>query len=322
MAFDYSEQTAPGKPTVLIADDSRIVRATLTKHIEGIFDFREAHDGEEAWEILLRDPNIQLLITDLTMPRLDGYGLLHRMRSSRVQRLNEMPVVVVSGSDDPEERERARAAGATDLVTKGMATPRLLSRLDILAQLIRSQNTYERLMEEKADDSPEQATQALTSPYAFRAEAEAMLRHAQRYQQNFAVLSICLEGGAAGLDNEILEGIGRLLKHTIRQTDSLACTGEAEFTIVSDSLDADAAHGFAKRLCSAVTSIKLQNGKLLPVIASCGIASLQEFRAASPEQLVSLHDLWDITRRRAKAGIRQRVSGAVGPAEESAFVDT
>src|SRR4051794_21616849 len=95
------------KPWVLIADDSRIVRATLVKHIQGIFDFREALDGEQAWEILLLDPNIRVLITDLTMPRLDGYGLLERIRSSKIGRIRNMPVVVVSGSDEQHERERA-----------------------------------------------------------------------------------------------------------------------------------------------------------------------------------------------------------------------
>ena len=71
------------RPHALIADDSRIVRATLSKHLSDLFDFSEALDGEEAWEVLLRNDSVDLLITDLTMPRLDGYGLLQRMRGSR-----------------------------------------------------------------------------------------------------------------------------------------------------------------------------------------------------------------------------------------------
>ena len=45
------------------------------------------------------------------MPRLDGYGLLRRMRGSKAQRLRDMPVVVVSGADELEERRLAREAG-------------------------------------------------------------------------------------------------------------------------------------------------------------------------------------------------------------------
>ena len=107
----------PPKPRVLIADDSKIVRATLIKRIEGLFEFREALDGEEAWETLLIDPNIRVVITDLTMPKLDGYGLLARIRGSKITRIRTIPVVVVSGSDAQEERDRARAARPPRLPT-------------------------------------------------------------------------------------------------------------------------------------------------------------------------------------------------------------
>ena len=103
----------PVKPRVLIADDSRIARATLIKHIEGLFEFREALDGEQAWEILLLDPHIRVVITDLTMPKLDGYGLLRRIRASKISRIRNIPVVVVSGSDEQEERDRAKIGRAS-----------------------------------------------------------------------------------------------------------------------------------------------------------------------------------------------------------------
>lgn len=113
-----SEIDIPVRPRILIADDSRIVRLALIKRIDGMFDFREACNGEEAWEMLLADGHIRVLITDLTMPRLDGYGLLQRIRQSSITRLREMPVVVISGSDEQRERDRALAAGASDLITR------------------------------------------------------------------------------------------------------------------------------------------------------------------------------------------------------------
>ncbi len=133
----------PVKPRVLIADDSRIVRATLIKRIEGLFEFREALDGEQAWETLLIDPTIRVVITDLTMPKLGWLcALLQRIRQSKISRIRNLPVVVVSGSDDAEERDRAKAAGATDLITKGIGTSQLLSRLDILSKLVNTQREF------------------------------------------------------------------------------------------------------------------------------------------------------------------------------------
>jgi PleD family two-component response regulator len=304
-----------GKPVALIADDSRIVRATLIKHVQDMFVFREALDGEEAWETLLRDPEIQLVITDLTMPRLDGYGLLQRMRASPMRRLKDMPVVVVSGSDDPEERERARLCGATDLITKGMPAAQLASRLDILAQLIRSQNRFEE--NESADFQV--AAQSLTSPYVFHAEAEAMLRHALRHRQDFTLLCIALASARGALPETVLEQVSLALKRTIRQTDTLAHTGAAEFAITTASLDAQASRGFAERLCRLVAAAGADSDKTLAPIAACGVVSVAEFPGRGEAATPALHDLWDAARRRALAGLRAGKSGAVGAEEELAL---
>ncbi len=64
---------------VLVVNDSRMVRATITKHIRGRFDVRDEADGEAGWEALLVDPAIQVVLTDIGMPRLDGFGLLERI---------------------------------------------------------------------------------------------------------------------------------------------------------------------------------------------------------------------------------------------------
>ncbi len=122
------------KPRVLIVDDSRIVRTTLARQVETVYDVREAADGIEAWEMVLIDPTIRIVITDLTMPHLDGYGLLMRIRESRIARIRSMPVVVVSGAQETDEQERVRAAGATALVGKGTAGADLLICLASILQ--------------------------------------------------------------------------------------------------------------------------------------------------------------------------------------------
>ena len=56
-----------GKPRVLIADDSRIVRASLVQHLKDRFDIREVTDGEAAWQAILLDSSIRVVISDLTI---------------------------------------------------------------------------------------------------------------------------------------------------------------------------------------------------------------------------------------------------------------
>src|SRR5574343_483238 len=99
-----SEERDQTLPRVLIIDDSRMVRASIIRQVRGHFEVREEADGEAGWQTLLVDPTIQAVITDIGMPRLDGYGLLERMRASRLSRINTLPVVVISGDDEPEVR--------------------------------------------------------------------------------------------------------------------------------------------------------------------------------------------------------------------------
>lgn len=303
MASDEPSHSFP-RPRALIADDSRIVRATLCKHLSELFDFSEALDGEEAWEILLRDESVDLLITDLTMPRLDGYGLLRRMRASRSQHLREMPVVVVSGTDDADERRDAREAGATDLITKGMATPQLVSRMTLLRQLIGAQHMQSgRLL----------AAPALF-PYAFQSGAEQLLAQAMRRQQNLALLSL-----AVGVDAAVPDALLAALTQTIRQTDLLACTGQGEFSVATAGLDVPAAHRFADRLCDAArAALAAERGATAAVGVCCGVATVSEI-AVDPAAAPSLHGLWEAARRRGQAGIRRGCAGAIGAPEESAF---
>jgi len=101
---------------VLVVDDSRMVRASIIKHIRGRFDAREEPDGEAGWEALLVDPAIDLVVTDIGMPRLDGFGLLERIRGSKVARVRNLPVVIISGDEDENARERALKLGANGFI--------------------------------------------------------------------------------------------------------------------------------------------------------------------------------------------------------------
>jgi PleD family two-component response regulator len=311
------------KPRVLIADDSRIVRATLIKHIQGMFEFREALDGEQAWETLLLDPNIRVLITDLTMPKLDGYGLLRRIRTSKIGRIRNMPVVVVSGSDEQEERDRAKAAGATDLITKGIATAQLLSRLDILSKLVNTQREYERSLEALVENTSSERIVQLASPYALQTQAEAMLTYAVRHSKNFVLLNMCIGLKHAGSESvttlplDVLNAIGQLLHGIARQTDSVAKTGEAEFTVATGSINFDSARNFAERLCRAIASANLIKDGQTSIIASCGLVSLSEQCFNEPAAIPTLNALWDIAHRRGILGLSRSISGVVSTVEES-----
>ncbi|MDT8387629.1 MAG: response regulator, partial [Thiogranum sp.] len=107
---------ATEKPTLLIVDDSRLMRHTLKKMLSNDFNLVEAVDGEDGWEKLLAEPRIQAVFSDLSMPNLDGYGLLDRIRKATEAHINTLPFIVITGKegDDQSLLEEVRKNGAND----------------------------------------------------------------------------------------------------------------------------------------------------------------------------------------------------------------
>jgi two-component system, chemotaxis family, sensor kinase CheA len=107
----------PRRPVVLVTDDSLTTRALQRSLLESAgYDTRVAVDGQNALEVL-RAEEIDLLVSDVEMPRLDGYGLCSEIR--RDERLRHIPVILVTSLDSDEHRARGAEAGADAYIVKG-----------------------------------------------------------------------------------------------------------------------------------------------------------------------------------------------------------
>jgi CheY-like chemotaxis protein len=118
------EECPPGeRPAVLVVDDSISVRRGVARQLHALgFDVDEASDGLDALG-RLRGSRYELVITDVEMPRLDGFALLSEMRRSPA--LATIPVVVASTRGDPETRRRVLELGAKALLSKPLDLPEL-----------------------------------------------------------------------------------------------------------------------------------------------------------------------------------------------------
>ncbi len=114
---------AHGLPRVLVVDDSRAIREAASLILgQGGYATDAVADGWDAWE-LLQDRPFHALVTDLEMPRLDGWELVARVR--RTPELAALPVIVVS-SRAAATRVRVLAAGADAVVDKPLRRKALL----------------------------------------------------------------------------------------------------------------------------------------------------------------------------------------------------
>jgi len=101
---------------ILLVDDSRVTRELVKVYlIAKDVELVEAADGVEALEKVRENPP-DLVLADLRMPRLDGYGLCAALRDDPSTRA--VPVVILTSSADAETARRARAAGAREVLRK------------------------------------------------------------------------------------------------------------------------------------------------------------------------------------------------------------
>ena len=114
---EESETVQMSKPTrILTVDDSASMRALLNHALTSSgFSVAQADDGIAALEWLASN-EVDVVITDINMPRLDGFGLIERLRAG--SRHRDRPILVLSTESSDEKKGRARAAGATGWIVK------------------------------------------------------------------------------------------------------------------------------------------------------------------------------------------------------------
>lgn len=115
----------PPATRILTVDDSASMRALLLGALKGAgFAVDQAGDGLAALEWLAGN-ECDLVITDINMPRLDGFGLIERLRAASAHR--DLPILVLSTESSDEKKARARAAGATGWIVKPFDTAKLVA---------------------------------------------------------------------------------------------------------------------------------------------------------------------------------------------------
>ena len=132
------------KPKILIADDSEINRALLKEILGDGYDYLEAEDGAAAVELMRQRTDISLLLLDLMMPGMDGFDVLRVMKYHAW--LDEIPVIVISATEDTANIERAYDLGVTDYIRRPFERIMVLRRVKNVLMLYAKQKRLTRLV--------------------------------------------------------------------------------------------------------------------------------------------------------------------------------
>ena len=267
-------------PRILAVDDSRVMRRAMTKVLGKAYHVIEAEHGEDAWTYLMNDPDIQVVFTDLSMPYLDGFGLLERMRESDEPRLRDMPVIIITGKeDDDDTKQLALDKGASDFITKPFDSVQLQARAKAHVNFERTTRklteTSDRLEQQSAVD---QITGLGGQTYFLRA-AEESLAYFKRHGGQFTLLRMDIDdfnnlfiANGKELVNQILHQIGQTLGQLVRQEDMLARIGVAKFAMLLRDTSVDDATQLAERIRNEINQLSFEAaGQTLHITVSIGL---------------------------------------------------
>jgi two-component system chemotaxis response regulator CheY len=111
--------------TIMVVDDSTSIRQMVTFTIKNSgYDVVEAVDGQDALAKMSEQP-VNMVVTDLNMPNLDGIGLIKNIRLDPAHKY--IPVVMLTTESQEEKKQEGRQAGATGWIVKPFKPDQLIA---------------------------------------------------------------------------------------------------------------------------------------------------------------------------------------------------
>lgn len=315
---------------VLLVHPSKVVRATLARHLAGEFDVVEALDGDSAWQTLVLDHDVAAVIAGPDVPRLKGVDLLERLRRSKLKRLKLLPFYFV-GSETrlAEVLPEAEKLGPNGSIVNGM------DKTAILALLAPVRGTAAAARGEQEDARSEQGAglplrsgrggagfrdAGLLSPALLAAGVERIFAHpgAQGSVLVFEVDAYAALEAAVGkgVAARITERFALLVRAKLSAGDIIGHYRPGCFVIVTRCHRLDQCAAFADRVARSAAAARIAvHGQPVRLSLSAAAAGRPEDGGLAGTALLQLA-LSRLAEARAAGAGQVRVHGAGRPAAQ------
>jgi diguanylate cyclase (GGDEF)-like protein len=250
-----------GRPLVMLVDDNSEIREYVGSLLAVHWEVAVYADGASALDAARARPP-DLVLTDIVMPGLDGFGLLRALRQDSTTRV--VPVIMLSARSAEEARVQGLDAGADDYLVKPFGSQELLARVRTHLDIAR----LRREAVEAAKHDPLTGLANRSQGYAF---ADAIFARARRGGTQAAVLVIDLDrfkpiNDTYGHDvgDSVLQEVARRLKASLRGEDVVARLGGDEFLAVLAGIrnGSDAANACRHILASLELPVRVRDLQL------------------------------------------------------------
>jgi two-component system, cell cycle response regulator len=284
--------------TVLIIDDSETVRDHVRHILEkhGVFtEYLSVADAIEGFKLLLSRP-VQLVLCDLEMPGFDGYKFLS-LKESRPE-LHELPVIILTGTEDVRSKVKGLEAGASDYLTKPFYEEELVARVRVHLKVKALQDELREKNQRLEELSRTDALTKVANRRHLMEVLEHELSRAQRYAATFAYVMADIDLFKALNDkyghlvgDEALAAVAAVLRRTLRMHDTVGRFGGEEFGLVLPHTDLQGAVAVAERCRVGIEQLAIPSeAGQVSMTTSFGVAAFPHPEANSVAVLIRLAD--------------------------------
>jgi len=290
------EAAAEEPAEILIVDDDPDVRTFVRAVLESDgHRVTEATSGQDAIQRLrIRRPALVLL--DVMMPAMDGFAAVHAIKREPGP---FVPVILLTALDDPASRAKGINAGADEVLAKPVhpfelrLRCRAMLRIHHLTEELHAANRRLRALA-RTDELTN-----VRNRRGLRAALTREFRRAERYGGALTVMAFDVDrfkqvnddfGHAVG--DSVLAAVAQALKRGVREVDVVGRVGGEEFVVVAPETPGREALAVAERLRRAVGErvVTTPHGNEVRVTVSCGMATLSDVHARSPDELLGYAD--------------------------------
>jgi len=265
---------------ILVIDDSKQARSQVIEILRnnGLFKFYyEAADGIEAIKLALNQP-VDLILCDVEMPGMDGFKFLRMLRSR--EELQDVPVIMLTGREDPEAKVRGLEQGASDYVTKPFDRGELLARVKVQLKIKSLQDKLKKSNQLLRDLSHTDPLTGLDNRRSMMDMLDRELERSQRLDTPLSLVMLDVDFFKKVNDNfghqqgdEILKALAGQLRQALRQYDMAARFGGEEFALILPGIGLDGAVKVAERLRRQVEATRIETAtRPTSITVSLGVA--------------------------------------------------
>ncbi len=288
---------------VLIVDDSRTMRSFIRDTLaeaQLFEEFVEADNGLAALKLSLTR-RFDVVLCDVEMPGLDGFGFVERFRRHPWGHM--VPVVMLSGLATPEKKVEGFARGANDYLVKPCHPAELCARVRNYLRLKLLQDEVAEKNNQLLRMNVELAELATTDPLTglhnrrhFMARSQEELKRCRRHRHHFGLLMVDVDhfklvndtyGHAQG--DAVLVTLAGLLRRTLRETDLLSRFGGEEFVVCLPETGFEQSLFVAEKLRACIEACAIPGMGRSPTV-SIGVCAYPVSTAESIEAMLELAD--------------------------------